>query len=312
MKLDRLLSIVILLVNRGRVQAKELAELFEVSIRTIYRDVDAINQAGIPVITYQGANGGIGLAEGYRLDRNVLTNDDMANIVTALQSISTSSFSTSHQILLDKINGVILRSHMEQFDFQTSQFIVDFSSWGQHGQLEKNLKILKQAIENIHVTSFTYCNAKGEEQRRSVEPYTIVMKNQHWYLYAYCQYRQDFRLFKLLRMKDVIDEEISYERQPVSFDPLPWQQDWIAQENGIRLVLRFNEKGRHLAEEQFGVEELREETNGFYTVTVSFPEDPWLYGFILSFGQDVEVVEPSHIRNIIQGIAKRISDQYGS
>ncbi|MGF7046478.1 putative DNA-binding transcriptional regulator YafY [Paenibacillus sp. DS2015] len=310
MKLDRLLSIVILLVNRGRVQAKELAELFEVSVRTIYRDVDAINQAGIPVVTYQGANGGIGLVEGYRLDRNVLTNHDMANIVTALQSISTSSFSKSHQILLDKINSIIPHSHMEQFDFQTSQFIVDFSAWGQRGELEGNLKLLKQAIEKVHVVSFTYSNAQGEQRVRSVEPYTIVMKNQQWYLYAFCQYRQAFRLFKLLRMKDVVEKEIPYERQPVSFDPPPWQQEWTAPESGIRLVLRFNEKAKHLAEEWFGVEELIEDVKGFYTVTPSYPEDQWLYGFILSFGQDVEVVEPQHIRDIIQGIAKKISGQY--
>src|SRR5690554_3441058 len=161
MKLDRLLSIIILLINRRRVQAKELADLFEVSIRTIYRDIETINQSGIPIITYQGANGGIGLTEGYRLDRNLLTNDDLVAITTALRSISTTHRSVSNQVLMEKINSIVPESQRDEFQFRTNKLIVDFSSWGHRRQLEHRVEALNQAIDNLSIVSFTYNNAEG-------------------------------------------------------------------------------------------------------------------------------------------------------
>ena len=115
MKLDRLLAIVVLLINRGRVQAKDLADTFEVSIRTIYRDIDTLGQAGIPVVTYQGMSGGIGLAEGYRLDRNVLTDRDLASIVTALRSVSTSHTNAARELLMEKLSSIIPESKTMTF-----------------------------------------------------------------------------------------------------------------------------------------------------------------------------------------------------
>ncbi len=310
MKLDRLLSIVIMLLNRKLVQAKELADLFEVSVRTIYRDIETINQAGIPIVTYQGANGGIGLAEGYRLDRNLLTNNELAAIVTALQSISTSDSSQNHQMLVEKINSIIPAYQSEQFHMKTKQFIVDFSSWDEHGHLKEKLAMLKRAIEQALVVSFQYCDAQGEKTERCIEPYTLILKRQKWYVYAYCQYRQEFRMFKLFRMTNIVVHERHFTRENIAIEDTPWNQEWHAPRNTVRLVLRFQEKVRHLAEEWFGVESLLEDGEGSYIAEVVFPEDNWLYGFILSFGQDVEVVEPLHIRIIIKDIAQGIAQKY--
>ncbi|MBP1991102.1 helix-turn-helix transcriptional regulator [Paenibacillus eucommiae] len=310
MKIDRLLSIVILLMNRKRIQAKELADLFEVSVRTIYRDIDVIDHAGIPVMTYPGAGGGIGLVEGYRLDRNLLTHNDLAAIVTALRSISTSYSSHENQMLLEKINSIIPASKSDDFEFKTKQFIVDFSSWGDQGLMEEKLNKLKQAIEQLQVVAFTYCNADGDVTERSVEPYTLVLKKQRWYLYAYCRQREQFRLFKLFRMKDVVIHELYFVRQPISMEDMPWAKSWQPPEQGTPLQLRFHAKVRHLAEEWFGVESLLEDGEGRYTVSVAFPEDNWLYGFILSFGEGVEVLEPAHIREKIKKIAEGIVNKY--
>lgn len=310
MKIERLLSIVMLLINRRMVRAKELAELFEVSIRTIYRDIDAINQAGIPILTSQGANGGISLMEGYRLDHKLLTNHDFASIVTALPSISTSYGHKSNQLLLEKINSFIPDAHSEQFNRMTKQFIVDFSSWGEQTHLEGKIAQLKLAIEELRPVSFTYCSANGNVTQRIVEPYTLILKKQSWYLYAFCRTREQFRLFKLFRMKDVNMQAENFIRQDISLDDKPWQQDWNAPENLQTVCLRFNNKAKHLAEEWFGVENVVEDENGKYVVSVSFPEDHWLYGFILSFGPEVEVLEPEHIRQIIKEMAQRVADLY--
>lgn len=126
MKIDRLLSIVILLLNRPLIQAKELADMFEVSVRTIYRDIDSINSAGIPVVTYQGAGGGIGLMQGYRLDRNVLSQRELADIFSALQSASSIG-GEGHHLLMEKISSVVPPSQISAFRSKTTQMIVDFS-----------------------------------------------------------------------------------------------------------------------------------------------------------------------------------------
>lgn len=310
MKIDRLLSIVILLMNHKLVQAKELADRFEVSVRTIYRDIDTINQAGIPVVTYQGAGGGIGLAEGYRLDRNLLTNDELAAIVTALQSVSSSHPSSDNELLVEKLSSIIPPADSAQFQLKTQQFLVDFSPWGSNGVQEQKLLRLKHAIEQQQTVTFTYCNAGGKVSTRTVEPYTLVLKQQRWYLYAYCRLREQFRLFKLLRIKDLHVEALIFERQEVAVHDLPWEQEWHAPERTEMVVLRFDAEVRHVAEEWFGVEELQGDINGTVVASVPFPVDNWLYGFILSFGNYVEVLEPQYIRQHIQQIATRIVEKY--
>nr|WP_306220218.1 YafY family protein [Cohnella sp. WQ 127256] len=315
-KLDRLLAIVILLINRRIIQAKELADHFEVSVRTIYRDMDVLNQAGIPVISYQGAGGGIGLSEGYRLDRNVLTNNEMVAIVTALQSVSTTHDSPDIKQLLEKMQSVVPAAESEQFQIRTQQFIVDLSPWGRQSHMEDKLAHLKKAVEEAREVIFTYCNAQGEVTQRRVEPYTLVLKQQTWYLYANCLERKQFRLFKLFRMRDVEVQLSYFVRQNISLDQIPWNQQWTTAEKTTSLRLRFNQSVKHLAEEWFGVEALiaepqeSESTEEKYVVVVDFPEDRWLYGFILSFGQDVEVLEPEHIRSKIKGIARNIEQIY--
>jgi predicted DNA-binding transcriptional regulator YafY len=316
MKLNRLLAIIILLVNRRIVQAKEMAEQFEVSVRTIYRDIEVINQAGIPVISYPGAGGGIGLSEGYRLDRNVLTSNELAAIVTALQSVSTTHYTLQNKLLLEKMNSIVPAADSEQFQFRTQQFIVDLSPWGRQGVLEDKLTKLREAIENVRLVAFTYCSAQGDISERLVEPYTLVLKKQTWYLYAHCLQRLQFRLFKVLRMKEVEVQELVYVRQNLAIALIPWNQEWSQPEKSTNLLLRFHKRAKHLAEEWFGVDALEAEAgegadeDERYLVSVDYPEDRWLYGFILSFGQDVEVIAPEHIRYKIHKISKDIANIY--
>ncbi|WP_379158671.1 helix-turn-helix transcriptional regulator [Paenibacillus sp. sgz5001063] len=309
MKIDRLLSIVILLMNRPLVQAKDLADMFEVSVRTIYRDIDSINGAGIPVVTYQGANGGIGLMEGYRLDRNVLTERELADIFTALQSVSSYG-GGGHNLLMEKISSVIPPSKSHAFRNKTNQLIVDFSPWGMQGLLEERLTLLKEALEESTAIAFDYVNADGEVSHRSVEPYTLVHKGSGWYLYGFCTERQDFRLFKLLRMKALVKETRSYERLDIPLKDLPWTDGWKEPLNTQAIVLHFSAEGRHLAEDYFDTEELEPDGKGGYTVKVSYAENNWLYGFLLSFGTVVEVMEPEPVRRRLAGLAAEIAAKY--
>lgn len=309
MKIDRLLSIVILLLNRPLIQAKELADMFEVSVRTIYRDIESINGAGIPVVTYQGSGGGIGLMPGYRLDRNVLSERELADIFTALQSVSSYG-GGEHQLLMDKISSVIPPSQKKAFRSLTTQMIVDLSPWEQMTPLEERISLLKEALEEAVAVTFEYVSAEGRMTRRTIEPYTLVMKGRSWYIYGFCTERQDFRLFKLLRMKALVKERRHYTRQDVPLQGLPWSDGWKDPQQTVALTLLFAPEGRHLAEEYFDCGTLQQDERGGYILTVSYPENDWLYGFLLSFGTALEVLAPAHIRRRLGEVARGVAAAY--
>jgi len=311
-KLDRLLAIVILLLNRRMVQAKELAERFEVSVRTIYRDVEAINQAGIPIVTYQGSGGGIGLIEGFRLDHNVLTGDELASILTALHSISTSYPDPKSRELVEKLNSIVPPDQEEALRQKASQVLFDFSHWGENSVLEKQLSLLKDAIGQNQVVMFHYRNSRGDSTSRFAEPHTLVWKGRDWYLQAYCRSRNQFRLFKLQRIKNLEAFPEYFVRRE-----LPQQEhggigrDWVNDSNRIDLTLRIYDSLEGQAEEWFHAEELESHPDGGWIVRKCYPEDDWLYGFILSFGPQVEVLEPERLRILIRDRAERIAGLYG-
>ncbi|MGE7887238.1 helix-turn-helix transcriptional regulator [Bacillus cereus] len=313
MKLERLLSIIILLLNRRMVQAKELADRFEVSIRTIYRDIDAINAAGIPIVTYQGINGGIGLSEGYRLDRNILTNDELAAIVTALRSISTSYDREQHQRLVEKIHSIILPSYEEEFQNKTNRVLIDYSPWDGIEHLRPKLKLLDEALDSCVLVNFTYSNAEGEVSKRIVEPHVLILKGREWYLQAYCIEKEAFRLFKLKRMKElVINREKTFIRRDATTQEHIKSESQSKPSNVPEVVLRFKDEARHLAEEWFGIEALLPVEDGGWLIKKAYPENEWLYSFILSLGHHVEVLEPKHLRGIIANRAEKIAKIYRS
>ncbi|MGE7689714.1 helix-turn-helix transcriptional regulator [Lysinibacillus sp. NPDC097214] len=310
MKLERLLSIIILLLNRRKVQAKDLAEQFEVSIRTIYRDIDSINAAGIPIVTYQGTNGGIGLAEGYRLDRNLLTNDELATIVTALRSISTSYGKEQHQQLVEKINSVVLIVVISDGDVQylpkeSNRLVRDLS------YVEILLHVLVEAIDSCILVYFTYSNAEGGVSQRIVEPHMLMLKGRQWYLQAYCLEKKEFRLFKLKRMKGLeLDRDRNFIRRVPATQKRVEGKREFKPSDVLEVVFRFQDEARHLAEEWFGIEELLPVEDGSWLVKKAYPENAWLYSFILSLGHHVEVLEPHHLREIIASRAEKIAIIY--
>ncbi|MFD1772388.1 helix-turn-helix transcriptional regulator [Paenibacillus rhizophilus] len=310
MKIDRLLSIVIVLLGRRLVQAKELADMFEVSVRTIYRDIETLSQAGIPVVTYQGGGGGIGLIEGYRLDRNVLTDGELAQIFSALRSLS--AYTSDHERLMEKISSVVPPSRSQQFRSIASRQIVDLSPWGHHGALQQKLALIKEALEESVTVSFAYVSAEGTATVRSVEPYTLVMKGQSWYLYGCCRLRGEFRLFKLPRMKDLIKENTAYTRLDLPSDELPWN-DYPGDHAAVsEVIVHFSAGDKHIAEDRFDCSELQVDGCGGYTVALRYPVDEWLYGFLLSFGPAAEVLEPAHVRRRLGEMAADVAIKYAT
>lgn len=314
MRMDRLLNMVVLLVNRKRVRAKDLAEHFGVTVRTVYRDIDTICQAGIPVVSYPGLNGGLGIAEGYRLDRTVLSEEELASVMVALRSVSSSYEDAHAAAVQEKIRAVVTEGQAERFRERTESIRIDFSPWGSHPRLKEDVELLKSAIESKHTVRFQYCSVKGEMLSREAEPYTLVLKNNHWYLYGYCLLRQEFRMFKLSRMGELERLDKTFRRREVDADELPWERERRQMPTRYAaMVLRFPVELRLLVDDWFGREQAVPEPgreDRFLLVRATWPEDEWLYGFLLSLGDRMEIVEPLRLREHIRHLAERIVRMY--
>lgn len=309
LKLDRLVSIIVVLLRKEKVQAKELAEMFEVSVRTILRDVDAINLAGIPIVTYQGANGGIGIAEGYRLDRSVFTSDEMASILSTLKGVSDSIPGSKHEVLLEKFRNVISPSQIELLNTKSNQLIIDLSPWTGNEQLKERLKVLEKAISERRIAEFAYLDTYGARTKRTVEPYSLILKGQSWYLYAWCLLRKNFRLFKLSRVRELEILKDSFLPKEISIERLELESEWKSHEKEIEIKLLFDRELANVVEALFG-EDVEKQEDGRTLVRMSAEENFQFYGYLLSFGPGLEVLEPVHLRKKLSDAAMQIYKKY--
>lgn len=308
MRIDRMLGIIVLLLNRDRVSAKQLAEKFEVSVRTVYRDIDSINMAGIPIVTYPGNKGGFGIMPNYKLDRQVLSLEDMGSIISALKSVNASLGGEELDTVAEKILNLVPVDKVDHLKKRFDEFCIDFMPWGFKPKFKEYIKILQQAISDNLIVSFLYRNSKGEALTRNVEPMTLIFKGYAWYLYGYCLLRQDYRLFRISRMGYPEIQKKTFERRNKTYTEFMNVQ--IDQTNFINLVLKFSPLIKQKVEEYFDENISSICEDGSMVVSIRFPEDEWIYSTILSFGEFIEVLEPESVRNEIKAKTKRMTELY--
>ena len=197
MKIDRLIGILSILLQRDKVTSQELAEKFEVSRRTILRDIESINIAGIPIVSEQGQGGGISIMDGYKIDRTLLSSADMQAILSGLRSLDSVSGTNRYRQLMDKLSADDMTSVSAD-----NHIIIDLSSWDKSAIADK-IELIKQAIEQRHIITFSYFSPNGESERR-IEPYNLIFQWSAWYVWGYCTEREDYRMFKLTRMTELV------------------------------------------------------------------------------------------------------------
>lgn len=298
MQESRLFKIVYHLLEKGRATAPELAEKFEVSVRTIYRDIDALSGAGVPVYAEAGRNGGIHLMNGFVLDKAVLSEEEKQEILTALQSIHFTNNIGNHQTL-QKLSAIF---HMDSENWLE----VDFSRWGNKGTDNEKFELLKSAVIHQKCVKITYASSYGTMSERIVQPLKMCYKSMSWYLKAYCTKKQDYRIFKLTRIIDLeILTESFYKR---TFPEL----DEASGQSYNTIVLRFPKNMSYRVYDEFDKTRVREEENGDLAVSVEMPEDEWLIGYLLSFGTEVDIIEPAYLGGIVAEQAKKIYEKYKS
>lgn len=301
MKIDRLIGIITILLNNDRTKAKDLAERFEVSIRTIHRDIENICKAGIPIITYQGGGGGISIAEGYKLDKNILTNDELDNIITGLKSIASITNNSSIQLLLEKLSP-------EQDDIisMSGDIFIDLTSFYKTS-LNQKISLLRQAISNNFMVCFDYFSSKGNS-RRNVEPYFITFKWSAWYVFGYCKLRNDFRLFKLNRISNLKILNIKYTLRDVPNEKL--NLDNYFQKDKKIITMLIDRSLEYQIVDRYGIDSYEITEDNHIKFSLFYNNHEYAMDFIRSLGDKVYILSPKSIIDELKTNAKNILEMY--
>lgn len=307
MKLYRLLAIIMLLLNRGQMTARELADHFEVSIRTIYRDLDTINQAGIPIRSLQGSNGGYEIMEQYKLNQNLLTPTEINSVIIALEGVTSTINDHQMSAVIEKMRNII---NQERNFEKNDSLILDLRPWGENSTEKERVDLIRKAIEKSTVIEFGYTNAQGNTNLRQVEPLSVILRSYSWYCYGYCLLRDDYRLFKVSRMQNLLLSDSSCQPREKSFAEFSQESCWKRSNQLIHMVLQFHPQVRVRVEDYFDQEEINYQPDGSMIVRVSYSEDEWVYSFILGYGQNVKILEPAYLIDIIKERAQQILELY--
>ena len=294
MKESRLFRIIYHLMENGKSTAPELAEKLEVSVRTVYRDIDIISSAGVPIYVTTGRNGGIQIADSFVLDRLLLSDKEKEDIITALRSVS----------IVDDHNRDTLSKLSAIFNTKSENWLeVDFSRWGNKSQDNTMFQKIKEAIISHKMLCIVYANTRGEVIERVICPLKMVYKAKSWYIKAFCMNKSDFRIFKLTRIIQARNMEKNF--SPMEF-PQEKKETKVNYEN---VILRFPQEMAYRIYDEFEVDEINQDDNGDFIICAPMPIDEWLIGYLLSFGSKVYIIEPKYLKKIVYNEAKKICEQ---
>jgi predicted DNA-binding transcriptional regulator YafY len=299
MRSDRLLAITMLIADGRLHTAGELSNRFEVSERTIYRDMEALCEAGIPVVALAGKEGGYRVSEGWSVDRSVLTPDELPSIVAALGGIETIGGARTSEAL-GKLRALLkapaARSKRQWIYLELAP-----------GKRENAyIPLLRRAIEERRVVRISYCTVDGVVTERRIEPLAVVYTWNAWFLYAWCRLRSGYRLFKLVRIADLRLSLEGFKDRGASLDDAPWRKNW-PEEPFYPLVLRFSASAAPRADEYFGPDSVEVLDDGGRLVRANFPENDWTIGLLMGFGPGLEVVSPERVRLLLAERAAAIA-----
>lgn len=298
MKENRYFQMIYLLLDKGQMTAPELADYFEVSIRTIYRDIDILSSAGIPIYATQGKGGGIAIQDSYVLKKSLLSEQEQKQILMALQGIRVLE-DEQINMLLSKLSGVFQRQ-------QGNWLEIDFSTWTKSGAGKHNFQLLQSAIWKSRIVSFSYYSGKGEQTKRIIEPHKLVFKTSDWYLYGYCTLRKDFRFFKLTRIRDLKLQDAEFMRETPEHI---FERSDEFEMKTVQVTLLFDAGMSHDVYEKFD-EEVSEQEDGSLLVTTILPDNELLYSYVLSCRERVEVLSPPYVRDNVRKRVRKMLEIY--
>ena len=300
MKIDRMIGILSVLLQKGKITAPELAKMFEVSRRTINRDVESLCKAGIPISTSQGVGGGISIMEGYGMDKTILTSKDMQMILAGLRSLDSISGSSYYRQLMEKI-----KNGSSNFISGRASILIDLSSWYKD-TLAPKIQLIQDAIEERKLLSFHYYAPKGES-KRVIEPYYLVFKWSSWYVWGWCTAKEALRLFKCNRMEALRKTEACFEARKVLLPDLSTEKLFPFNIQ-VKAIFAKEEKWRLI--EEYGSECLEERADGTLFFHAGYSDEESLVRWLLTFGDKVTVLEPEEVKERLVQTARWILGLY--
>ena len=303
MKIDRLLGILTILLQKDIVTAPILADRFEVSRRTINRDVEDLCKAGIPLVTLQGIGGGIKIADGYKMDKTLFTTKEMQTILAGLKSIDSVDGTSGYKTLVDKLYGGNQEELVNVYD-ESGSIVIDSASYYK-GSLSPKIATVKDAIELSNMIEFDYYGPSGESHRK-IEPYLLVFQWSNWYVYGYCLLKKDYRMFKLNRLLNIgICEEKFIKRK---YPNIKMSMEKIFK-NGIHLIAEFDSSCKWRLIEEYGMESFKQQEDGTLLFEFDFANENNIFSWVLGFTDQVRIIEPDTVKekylHIIQNIQKK-------
>lgn len=302
MQESRLFRILYELLANGKTTAPALARKLEVSVRTIYRDIDALSACGVPIYTIPGKSGGIALLDGYTIPKALLSDEERAQILAALQGIDTTT-AQENDTLLTKLTAI--------FQTANSNWIeVDFSDWVRQGRpTQETFQTIKEAIFAQRVVTFHYYGNSGEESKRQVLPLRLVFKSKDWYLYGFCRLREAYRYFKLTRIQSL--RILAEHFDPCNLPPEPPRTSPLAQKQLITVTLKFDKMLAFRVYDEFS-DPIHTDADGNLILTTMLPDSETLFAYLLSFSDGVEILAPADLRARFYEELEKIRKKYES
>jgi len=298
MKLDRLIGILSILLQQNKITASELAEKFEVSVRTILRDIDDISKAGIPIVTSQGQGGGISIMDGYKIDRTLLSSAEMTAIFAGLKSLDSVSGTNRYRQLMDKLSV----SNTINGD---NHIIIDLSMWDKNAVSSK-IELIKLAIEQSRIITYKYYSPERTEQR-SIEPYRLIFQWSSWYVWGFCTKRQDYRMFKLTRMTELKCTDETFVQREIP----EYSCDKLRHTRGeISATVKFDKSVKWRIVDEFGTENFNEDSEGNIILNFTWTDKLSFYSYILGFRECAEIISPPEFRTEFSELLKNITNKY--
>ena len=308
MKIDRMLTIIVMLLNRSRISAKELAEKFGISVRTVYRDIEAINMAGIPIVSYPGNNGGFGIIENYKLDHQLLTLNNLCSMLSALKGVNSSLEDVELESSIEKLRNLIPHDKTHHLDLRMEQIIIGMQPWAYNSRQKQLVKLIQNAITQTQLITISYRSYANETSIRQIEPMSLVFKSYTWYLFAYCYLKEDFRVFRISRIIDLQIEDVIFTRKEKSYHEI--EEASKKQVSLTNITLKFASKVRARVEDVFDRENIEILNTGELIVSGQFPEKEWCFALIFSFGEYVEVLGPETVRREVASRIRSMNEKY--
>jgi predicted DNA-binding transcriptional regulator YafY len=308
MKMNRLISIIMLLLERKTVSAAELARTFDVSTRTIYRDLDTIGQAGIPIVTQMGPGGGVSIMEQYKIDKRLFTASDITSLLIGLSGMRSAIAGDEVGGTLAKVRGLIPREQLAEIEAQSERIAIDLTPWEADARLGGYLALIKAAMAKHHILRIEYIDARGRRSSREAEPYRLLHKGDGWYMQGFCLLRGEFRTFRLSRIASALSTGTVFEPRP--FDASVFSAQLSDSPALVEVIFRFREEAKPEVVGFYGEGAVEACGDGFYLARVMLLDEPYGYHSLLFMAEHCECLSPPYVREYIAERTREMAKVY--